>query len=110
MAYKPILYQKEVCLKQLIATTSQLTWKIQGEYKNTFGDIHDIQIMAGSEIRKNWVDNQASTGYGYDPKKLTFQNLIFKDETQANDWNLIHTKSHTRKTLLLLSMPMVHIH
>ncbi|KAB4935313.1 TonB-dependent receptor, partial [Bacteroides thetaiotaomicron] len=68
-------------------------WKIQGEYKNTFGDIHDIQIMAGSEIRKNWVDNQGSTGYGYDPKKLTFQNLIFKDEAQANDWNL-KTKSY----------------
>ena len=49
--------------------------------------------MAGSEIRKNWVDNQASTGYGYDPKKLTFQNLIFKDEAQANDWNL-KTKSY----------------
>ena len=80
-------------LKTTNSTTSQLTWKIQGEYKNTFGDIHDIQIMAGSEIRKNWVDNQASTGYGYDPKKLTFQNLIFKDEAQANDWNL-KTKSY----------------
>lgn len=78
-----------------------------GEYKNTFGDIHDIQIMAGSEIRKNWADNQASTGYGYDPKKLTFQNLIFKDEAQANDWNL--KLNRTRKTLLLLSLPMVHI-
>ena len=41
----------------------------RGGYKNTFGDIHDIQIMAGSEIRKNWVDNQASTGYGYDPQE-----------------------------------------
>ena len=80
-------------LKTTNSTTSQLTWKIQGEYKNTFGDIHDIQIMAGSEIRKNWADNQASTGYGYDPKKLTFQNLIFKDEAQANDWNL-KTKSY----------------
>ena len=59
-------------LKTTNSTTSQLTWKIKGEYKNTFGDIHDIQIMAGSEIRKNWADNQASTGYGYDPKKLTF--------------------------------------
>ncbi len=57
-------------LKTTNSTTSQLTWKIQGEYKNTFGDIHDIQIMAGSEIRKNWVTTQASTGYGYDPKNI----------------------------------------
>ena len=41
-------------LKTTNSTTSQITWKIQGEYKNTFKDIHDIQIMAGSEIRKNW--------------------------------------------------------
>lgn len=75
-------------LKTTNGTTSQITWKLQGEYKNTFRDIHNIQLMAGSEIRKNWADNASSTGYGYDPKKLTFQNLIFKDETQASNWNL----------------------
>lgn len=75
-------------LKTTNSTTSQLTWKIQGEYKNTFNDIHDIQVMGGSEIRKNWYENQASTGYGYDPKTLTFINLIFRDQTQANEWNL----------------------
>ena len=51
-------------LKSTNSTTSQITWKVQGEYKNTFNDIHNIQIMAGSEIRKNWYENQASTGYG----------------------------------------------
>lgn len=75
-------------LKTTNRTTSQITWKMQGEYKNTFNDIHDIQIMAGSEIRKNWLESGSSTGYGYDPKKLTFQNLIFKDEAQANKWKL----------------------
>lgn len=77
-------------LKTTGATTSQITWKIQGEYKNTFSDIHDIQIMAGSEIRKNWYENHVSTGYGYDPKTLNFRNLNFKDETQANEskWKL----------------------
>lgn len=50
-------------LKSTNSTTSQITWKVQGEYKNTFNDIHNIQIMAGSEIRKNWYENQASTGY-----------------------------------------------
>lgn len=80
-------------LKTTNSTTSQITWKIQGEYKNTFKDIHDIQIMAGSEIRKNWYENGASTGYGYDPKTLTFQNLNLKKE-ELNNWNL-KSKSYT---------------
>ncbi|MEY8684923.1 SusC/RagA family TonB-linked outer membrane protein [Bacteroides sp. AN502(2024)] len=77
-------------LKTTGATTSQITWKTQGEYKNTFNNIHDIQIMAGSEIRKNWYESHVSTGYGYDPKTLNFRNLNFKDETQANEnrWKL----------------------
>lgn len=77
-------------LKNTAATTSQITWKTQGEYKNTFADIHDVQIMAGSEIRKNWYENHVSTGYGYDPKTLNFKNLNFKDEAQANEsrWKL----------------------
>ena len=77
MVYKPNLIPEGGMLKTTNSTTSQLTWKIQGEYKNTFGDIHDIQIMAGSEIRKNWADNQASTGYGYDPKKPDIRRISY---------------------------------
>lgn len=74
-------------LKTTNSSTSQITWKVQGEYKNTFNDVHDIQIMAGSEIRKNWYENAASTGYGYDPKTLTFKNLNLR-ESDLNDWKL----------------------
>ena len=75
------------------SSNSQITWKLLGEYKNTFRNIHDIQIMAGSEIRKNWYDSQSSTGYGYDPKTLTTIPLIFKDEDQAKNYPL-HLKSY----------------
>lgn len=75
-------------LKKTSSTNSQITWKLQGEYKNTFGNIHDIQVMAGSEIRKNWLDNTSFTGYGYDPKTLTFQNIVFPDSEKASQWPL----------------------
>lgn len=81
-------------LKTTNSTTSQITWKLQGEYKNIFKDIHEIQIMAGSELRRNWIENDASTGYGYDPKKLTFENLIFKDAAQAKKWQLKNKTYH----------------
>ena len=70
------------------STTSQITWKAQGEFKQTFNDIHNVQIMAGSEIRRNWYDSETSNVYGYDPKTLTSKPLIFKDEEQAKKYPL----------------------
>lgn len=75
------------------ATTSQITWKVQGEYKNTFNDIHDIQIMAGSEIRKNWYNTQFTAGYGYDPKTLTTKPLNIRNDKDAEKYKL-HTKTY----------------
>ena len=37
------------------STTSQITWKLQGEWSQSFADIHEVQIMGGSEIRKNCI-------------------------------------------------------
>lgn len=75
------------------STTSQITWKIQGEWNQTFKDIHEVQIMGGSEIRKNWYDALASTAYGYDPKTLTTKPLNI-DPRDADDYPL-HIKSYT---------------
>lgn len=75
------------------STSSQITWKLQGEYKNTFNDIHSVQVMGGSEIRKNWYETQFTAGYGYDPKTLTTKPLIFPNEIKAKDYPL-HTKTY----------------
>lgn len=76
------------------ATTSQITWKVQGEWNQSFKDIHEVQIMAGSEIRKNWYDAIATNAYGYDPKTLTTKPIIFRDKDDAKNYPL-HTKSYT---------------
>lgn len=75
------------------STTSQITWKMQGEYKQTFKEIHDIQLMGGSEIRKNWYKSFSSTGYGYDPKTMTTIPVLFPDESSAKSYPL-HTASY----------------
>lgn len=81
--------------KESNSTTSQITWKVQGEWNQTFRDIHEVQIMGGSEIRKNWYEALASNAYGYDPKTLTTKPLIFDegDKDEAKKYPL-HTKSH----------------
>lgn len=69
-------------------TTTQMTWKLQGEYKNTFKDIHFLQLMAGTEWRKNWYKSDANYAYGFDPKTLTSIPLVFQDEKQGRQYPL----------------------
>lgn len=70
------------------STTTQMTYKLQGEYKNTFNDIHFLQLMAGTEWRKNWYKADAVTAYGYNPQTLTSIPLVFQDEKQARQYPL----------------------
>lgn len=62
---------------------SQVTWKGMGEYRNTFNNIHEFEIMLGSEIRKTWYNTLFSAGYGFDRATLTTKPIIFPDESRA---------------------------
>ena len=42
-----------------------------GEYRDSFNDIHELEVMAGTEIRKTWYETLFSAGYGFDRKTLT---------------------------------------
>lgn len=75
------------------ATTSQITWKVQGEWSQTFKNIHEVQIMGGSEIRKNWYETLASNAYGYDPKTLTTKPLILTENDDVKKYPL-HTETY----------------
>ena len=76
------------------STTSQITWKLQGEWSQSFADIHEVQIMGGSEIRKNWYNSLTSNAYGYDPKTLTTKPVVIRDDQDAKKYPL-HIKTYT---------------
>lgn len=76
------------------STTSQITWKLQGEWNQRFKDIHELQVMGGSEIRKNWYESIASNAYGYDPKTLTTKPVYIRNDRDAKDYPL-HTEAYT---------------
>lgn len=76
------------------SSTSQITWKLQGQWNQNFKDIHEVQIMAGSEIRKNWYESLSSNAYGYDPKTLTTKPITIRDDKDAKKYPL-HTKVYT---------------
>lgn len=70
------------------STQRQVTWKLQGEYSQRFADIHEVELMAGSEIRKTWYESVSSTGYGYDRKTLQTKPVIYPNEDWADDYPL----------------------
>lgn len=67
---------------------SQFTWKGLLEYKNTFADLHNVQFMLGSELRRNRYESVTATAYGYDPKTLTTKPVMYRDEDDAKSYPL----------------------
>lgn len=72
-------------------SNSQITWKAMGEYRDSFKDIHELEVMAGTELRKTWYETLFSAGYGFDRKTLTTKPVIFPNESYANTWPLHST-------------------
>lgn len=73
--------------------SSQWTWKAMAEYQNRFKDIHELELMAGTEIRHNEDKSLYSAVYGYDARTLTSKPIIFPNEEKAKSVPL-HTETY----------------
>lgn len=76
------------------STSKQINWKAQIEFSKRLAPDHELEAMAGTEIRKTWYDSFSSTAYGYDRKTLTSKPVIFPNESWARTFPL-HTESVT---------------
>lgn len=73
--------------------SSQWTWKAMAEYQNRFKDIHELELMVGTEIRHNEDKSLYSAVYGYDARTLTSKPIIFPNEEKAESVPL-HTETY----------------
>lgn len=71
----------------------QWTWKAMLEFSKKLARIHELQLMAGTEIRHSDNNSITSTAYGYDPRTLTTQPVIFPTENMAESYPL-HSETH----------------
>ncbi|MBW3518109.1 SusC/RagA family TonB-linked outer membrane protein [Flavobacterium sp. NKUCC04_CG] len=58
----------------------QYNWKTQLTYNTIIKDLHEIDVMAGTEIRKTDSKLLMTKGFGYDPKTLTTKPIMFPNE------------------------------
>ena len=80
---------KVVCTKLQAPQHHRLRGNCKGEWSQSFADIHEVQIMGGSEIRKNWYNSLTSNAYGYDPKTLTTKPVVIRDDQDAKNIHYI---------------------
>lgn len=74
--------------------STQWTWKAQGEYNHTFGGIHNMELMLGTEVRHVSDNSIYSAAYGYDARTLTTQPVIFPTQSLAEAYPL-HRETET---------------
>ncbi len=79
--------------KKSDSNANQWTWKAMLEWARRIQDIHDVEVMAGTEVRHTESEALTSTAYGYDNHTLTTQPVIFPSEDIARSYPL-HEESH----------------
>ncbi|MBO4674154.1 MAG: SusC/RagA family TonB-linked outer membrane protein [Bacteroidaceae bacterium] len=76
------------------SNTDQWTWKAMLEWNQRFNEIHDVELMGGTEVRHVESELLTSTAYGYDDRTLTTQPVLFPTESIGQRYPL-HEETHT---------------
>lgn len=63
---------------------NQYNWKNNLELSYNIDNLHEFDVLLGSEIRKNSSENLQSRGFGFNPKTLTTQGVVFNSSDNAN--------------------------
>ena len=79
--------------KKTDSHASQWTWKAMLEWNRRLAEIHDVEVMLGTEVRHTEAETQTSTAYGYDARTLTTQPVLFPTENIARQYPL-HEETH----------------
>jgi len=63
----------------------QYNWKTMLEYSKVLAEKHEIEALAGTELRRNNKDDIMTKGFGFDERTLTNQNIVFPNADFATD-------------------------
>lgn len=63
----------------------QYNWKLQGAYSTKINSKHEIDLMAGTEIRKTEDNTTVTRAFGYDPNSRRGTAIVFPNSDFATD-------------------------
>lgn len=85
--------------KQYENINTQITWKAMGEYRTQINNIHELEVMLGTELRKTWYQSLFSAGYGFNRKNLTTIPVVFPKKEDGTYFPL-HTKTYAENAFV----------
>src|SRR5690606_38626640 len=65
----------------------QYNWKTILEYKKVFAEKHEVEALAGTELRRTYNEDIITRGFGFNERTLTNQNIIFPNADFAKNAN-----------------------
>jgi len=63
----------------------QYNLKTMLNYSTVLSEKHEIEVMVGNELRRNYQTSVFTRGFGFDDKNLTTQPIIFPNSTSVKD-------------------------
>lgn len=63
----------------------QYNWKTMLEYSKVIAEKHEIEALAGMELRRNNNQDIITRGFGFDERTLTNQNIVFPNADWAKN-------------------------
>lgn len=82
-------------IKNWDAESTYYNWKNILQYSKTFNDLHEVDVMVGSEIRESKFTQVATSAYGWNSKNNTSKPVIYRDEADAKSFPLF-TKTYRK--------------
>lgn len=61
----------------------QYNWKSILEYKKVFNEKHEVEALAGTELRRTYNEDIMSRAFGFNERTLTNQNIVFPNDRDA---------------------------
>ncbi|SMC66489.1 SusC/RagA family TonB-linked outer membrane protein [Pedobacter nyackensis] len=65
----------------------QYNWKSILEYKKVFAENHEVEALAGTELRRTYNEDVLTRGFGFNERTLTNQNIVFPNADFAKNPN-----------------------
>lgn len=77
----------------------QYTFRTQAEYSKRFNEMHDLDVMAGVELRSNTSTGIHTKGFGFDARTLATKPIVFPEGISTSTVNSARFQQYKKSVM-----------